>query len=91
MVAINDAGFNNDNPIIEWPDVQPFAYLVPNPIKKPPDMKNNNPLIENKLPQLNISLGSKPAKLAIPNSLSFATVLEERLMLNSSGWIKLAK
>src|SRR5262249_7157600 len=45
IVATSDDHCILDNPIIEWPEVQPPAYLVPNPTRKPPATIKINPLI----------------------------------------------
>jgi hypothetical protein len=52
--AINDGTCSIDSPVMAWPDVQPPAYLVPNPIKNPPPRNINRPFADNKKFQLNI-------------------------------------
>ena len=45
------------NPTIPWPDVQPPAYLDPNPTKTPAIRSTKNPLIESMASKLKISSG----------------------------------
>ncbi len=42
-VATNDGTWREDKPRIEWPDVHPPAYRVPNPINTPPPTASRNP------------------------------------------------
>lgn len=43
ITATNDGSCKLDNPEMAWPDVQPPAYRVPNPIRNPPTTKSKNP------------------------------------------------
>ena len=45
MVAMIDDNCKFANSKIECPDVQPFAYRVPNPTKKPLIIRSTRPLI----------------------------------------------
>ena len=58
MVAMSDGNWRLLKPIIAWPLVQPPAYLVPKPTKKPPTINSTNPLTENSADQLNNSDGN---------------------------------
>ena len=58
IVATNEGHCKLESPIMECPDVQPPAYLVPKPIKKPPPIIMTNPLTDNNCSQLNISTGT---------------------------------
>ena len=58
MVAISDGHCKLLKPIIAWPLVQPPAYLVPKPTKKPPIINNRKPLTDNNACQLNNSEGN---------------------------------
>jgi hypothetical protein len=60
-----------------WPEVQPPAYLVPNPTKKPPNTIIDMFLIENIFFQENISLGTIPLKSVNPNAAKSVTVFSE--------------
>ena len=44
--AIKDGSCKSLSPEIAWPDVQPPAYLVPNPTRKPPPTIMTKPCIE---------------------------------------------
>lgn len=57
MVATNDGHCKLLSPIMECPEVQPPAYLVPNPTKNPPMTSMMNPLSVNKDEKLKISGG----------------------------------
>src|SRR5688572_14177741 len=57
QVATNDGHCKLDMPMMLWPEVQPPAYLVPKPIKKPPTIISKNPFKENKVDQLYTSMG----------------------------------
>jgi len=57
-VATNEGHCKLDKPIIECPEVQPPAYLVPKPIRKPPTTIRIKPLTVNKTDQLKISCGA---------------------------------
>ena len=59
MVAISDGHCKLLKPMIACPLVQPPAYLVPKPTKKPPITRRMNPLSDNKPGQLKISDGNK--------------------------------
>src|SRR5215472_6185726 len=52
--------------MMECPEVQPPAYLVPNPTRNPPITVKMIPLTENRAGQLNRSLGISPAKSFTP-------------------------
>ena len=52
-VAISDGHCKVDSPKIPCPDVQPPAYLVPKPTRKPPIIIRINPLSDSKLEKLN--------------------------------------
>ena len=58
-VAINEPNCKLDNPIMEWPEVHPPAYRVPNPTKNPPITINVNPLKVNNDFQEKSSLGRR--------------------------------
>ena len=58
MVATNEGHCRLLNPIMEWPEVQPPAYLVPNPTKNPPPINMIAPLNVNKASKLKISDGN---------------------------------
>ena len=75
IVATSDGHCNVDNPIIACPLVQPPAYLVPKPTKKPPIMKKNKPLSVNKLSKLKISVGIRFLKSLTPKTLKSSIVL----------------
>lgn len=60
MVETNEGHCKLESPIIECPDVQPSAYLVPKPTKKPPMIINIKPFNESNDWKLNISDGTKP-------------------------------
>jgi len=55
-------------PIIEWPEVHPPAYRVPNPTKNPPIIINISPWTEKIRSRLKISNGSKPLRSWMPSS-----------------------
>ena len=59
QVATSDGHCNVDNPMMEWPEVQPPAYLVPNPTMKPPTTKKIKPFRVNTLSMLKIDRGIK--------------------------------
>ena len=66
MVANSDGHCSVDKPMMECPLVQPPAYLVPKPTKKPPTTIMVNPLIDKRLCQLNNWFGTKPRKSVMP-------------------------
>ena len=57
IVATNDGHCKLLKPMIACPLVQPPAYLVPKPTKKPPTINIKKPLTDNKACQLKISDG----------------------------------
>ena len=59
IVATNEGHCKLLNPIIEWPEVHPPAYLVPKPTKNPPPTNMIKPLKVNKPSTLKISIGNK--------------------------------
>ena len=65
MVATSDGHCKLLSPIMECPDVHPFAYRVPKPTKKPPTTIKKNPLIVKSDLKLNRSLGNKLLKSKI--------------------------
>ena len=58
MVAISDGHCKLLKPIIACPLVQPPAYRVPKPTKKPPITRRMKPLNDNKAGQLKSSDGN---------------------------------
>lgn len=58
IVATREGHCKLLKPIIEWPEVQPPAYLVPNPTKNPPKTIIMNPRNVNRASKLNNSEGS---------------------------------
>ena len=63
IVANNEGHCKAARPMIPCPDVQPLAYLVPNPTIKPPTTIKRKPLMESNIFQLNSSLGSNPTEV----------------------------
>ena len=57
MTAISDGICKLLKPEIAWPEVQPPAYGVPNPIKNPPINKTKNPFTVNAFSKLNKASG----------------------------------
>ena len=66
IVATSDGHCKLERPIIACPDVQPPAYLVPKPTRKPPATVRSNPFTLNNVCQLNKSEGIKPEKSLTP-------------------------
>ena len=66
IVAISEGICKLANPVMECPDVQPPAYRVPKPTRKPPATVNRSPCRENRFAQLKISTGIIPEKSVIP-------------------------
>ena len=62
QVAMRDGICKLDSPMIAWPEVQPPAYRVPNPTKKPPRIKNMKPFAVNNVSSENKSAGIRPEK-----------------------------
>ena len=58
MVATSDENCRLLKPIMECPEVHPFAYRVPKPTRNPPSTSNINPLKVNKDVKLKISGGN---------------------------------
>ena len=46
-VATREGHCRDEMPMMEWPEVQPPAYRVPKPTRKPPRIKNSRPLSVN--------------------------------------------
>lgn len=61
ITAIREAGCRSLKPEMAWPEVQPPAYRVPNPTKKPPKMMNIKPLRVNNDSKLNMDIGTMSA------------------------------
>jgi hypothetical protein len=66
IVAISEGNCSVDKPIIECPEVQPPAYLVPNPTRKPPPTINTKPLSVIRLLNEKISPGTRFDKSVMP-------------------------
>ena len=73
IVAINDDHCKVLMPIIAWPDVQPPAYLVPKPTRKPPTTMSIKPLNVNNELNENNCLGTRLEKSLMPYLFSWCT------------------
>jgi hypothetical protein len=62
QVATSDGHWRFASPVIEWPEVQPFAYRVPNPTRNPPTTIRMNPLSVRSEWKLKNSVGWRPVK-----------------------------
>jgi hypothetical protein len=67
--------------MIAWPEVQPLAYRVPNPIINPPITIKIKPLSVKSDEKLKTSTGIKPEKFEIPNALILVTADSDMAML----------
>ena len=74
QVATSDGHCKADMPMMAWPDVQPPAYRVPKPTRKPPATIKINPRKVNSRLNANISRGSKPLKSFTPSCRNNAAV-----------------
>jgi len=83
QVATRDGHCRLEIPIMACPDVQPPAYLVPKPTKKPPITIKIKPLKVRSWSKLKTSFGSKPLKSLIPCCCNTAWVCG----LISTGWL----
>ena len=77
ITATRDERLNILKPMIAWPEVQPPAYRVPKPTKKPPTHHTNKLTGEVQLDQLNSSPGSRLVVSCIPYLCKVESVLSE--------------
>ena len=75
IVATNDGHCKLAKPIMECPEVQPLAYRVPKPTKKPPITKKKRPLSVKRLSNEKISKGMRWLKSLIPKTRKSSMVL----------------
>ncbi len=74
QVATSEGHCRLEIPMMAWPDVQPPAYRVPKPTKKPPKTKNISPFTLKIFSTENKSAGINPENEVIPISLKSAMV-----------------
>lgn len=81
QVAISEGICRVDKPIMACPLVQPPAYRVPKPTKKPPITKKKSPFRVKIFSTLNMSAGIILVKSVMPNADKLAMVLSAITML----------